>query len=352
MRKPRTGWSKKMTKQSSDYKPYAELGSRLRELRLLAGIPTQKLLLDQLSEKGIAYTEGFWSKVENGRRRPAREHLLQVLKLFREQGASLDIISVQDIFRLAGYASLDGRELSQLFQVHETDLWNESHQRGSLQPLPTPVFHYSFNTFVRKHWPKLSLLLWFLYLEILELWRNLGWRLYHSPDLNWWGLLFPIVATVMLYWQRRLLQDRLIQIASTVGLALLSGIMMVLTVHRVGIIIPVLSTLGGITIASLDVLREKAFLPNVQSEISLKVLVELSLGAIALLILVGVAMNLILFTAPPGAFGQMPYELRVFRGIEILLALLMILGLWILFWLIPLFDMVSVSPSVNSPSNS
>ncbi len=43
----------------------------------------------------------------------------------------------------------------------------------------------------------------------------------------------------------------------------------------------------------------------------------------------------------------MPYELRVFRGIEILLALIMILGMWILFWLLPLFDSIGSGTSIS-----
>ncbi len=293
--------------------------------------------MDTLATRGLVYTGSFWSKVENGRRRPTRDHLIQILEILREKGASLDIITAQEILREAGYASLDHDELVRVFR----------YKRVSTLPDTSTVTFFSPTESIEavtceKQEQKTDVLLlfvWLFYMEVLEIWRNLGWYFFDSVDFNWHGFGIPVIGIALLFVLFYFIRHTIFRAVVTIFVAFVVGIVMVSVIHRPGIIIPTLSTLGAMAVAASMLFAD--FIAHASDKN--KGFIEVLLWGISILILLGITMNVILFMAPADAFGQMPYEMRVFRGIEILLAIVMILGILALFWFSPLLR-ISNSP--------
>lgn len=309
---------------------------------MAAGIGSQRELLDLLSEIGVVYTESFWSKVENGQRRPSREHLVEILRCLKEQGAPLDAVRAQEVIRDAGYASLDDKEMNYVLQEDKA-------RSDVLLGEPTVFFSVQQLAGSQDYLDYSILAAWVLYMEILELWRNIGWSIYHSPDLNWKGMFVPVLVAFLIFLVYRFSHNNFVRAVITAVFCTGTGIVMILTVHRPGIIIPVLSTLGGVVVAGLVFSHGPSYiLPSISTMESglikktsydhdvARTILIVSLWGVSLLIFSGIAMNVILFMAPPDAFDHMPHGLRVFRGVEILLAIVTVLGILGVYWFLPL----------------
>lgn len=316
---------------------------RLRQMRLKAGIKTQKELLDALSERGLVYEESFWSKVESGKRRPSREHLFLLLKFFQEQKVAFQLEDVQALLREAGYASLSKEEVDSLFGV----------EASLIAPLPSPSEIISGKgSLFGQAFDYTQVIIFGIYSLALESWRNFVWDLFGVPDSNWKGLIVPVIFCCAISLSFLFVKTSLWRAILVLCASILSGVMLILLFHQPGIITPVLNVLGGSVAATLVFSHGPAWiLPKIgiitrggerlvskshyEHDLA-KLILQVSVWMIGILAMIGIAMNVILFMSSPEAFSRMPHQLRVARGIEILLAIVMILvqlGIW---WFLPL----------------
>lgn len=102
-----------MTK--SRERPYAELGKRLKALRLRANIPTQRELADRLIDLKINYDYTYISHWESGRRCPSLEALVAIIQILVEAGSIQDLQTANELLRLADMRSLDENEVVRIF---------------------------------------------------------------------------------------------------------------------------------------------------------------------------------------------------------------------------------------------
>lgn len=99
-----------MSEHARGKRPHEAFGEQLRRLRLAAYIDSQVELLDAFAEEGLAYDAAFWSRVESGLRRPARDALVKILRFFHRKGVLETTREAQALMQLAGYANLDSQE--------------------------------------------------------------------------------------------------------------------------------------------------------------------------------------------------------------------------------------------------
>ncbi len=336
---------RKMTIKSRTETRYQSLGKHLRHIRLEAGIKTQRELLDNLAEQGIGcFDESFWSKVETGKRRPSRENLIALLKFFHEKNGCLTPEDAQIVLDEAGYKKLSEGELRFIFGTKSPSTTDTKPPKTAFGSALAPQnFEY------------IQVLFWGVYLFVLEFWRNLVWDFLNVADVNWKGLILPVLLCGLIFLSFGFIKPLFWRATFVLFMSILSGITLITLFHQPGIIAPVLNSLGGIVTAILIFSRGPSWiLPNIdlvnrkvinfknrdEHQMAISIM-QVSVLGISLVVLIGIAMNLILFMAPPEAFNSMPHHLRVARGIEILLAIIMILvqlGIW---WLLPLLRFLS-----------
>lgn len=352
-----------MSRHSDALSRYHSLGRRLRELRLKAGIYSQVELLDALAPHQVVYDASFWSRVESGQRRPSRDVLIKILKFFREKGVLVTVPDAQETMRMAGYASLDADEVREIFGDLEEA---QPFPLPAPSPDPTPYQTSSVEGLARKkgrrlHDPRFDyvvVLVLGLYMLVLETWRNAAWSVVLPEDVNWQGIYVPPLTCALLTLAFYVLRQPLWRASCTLVASLASGLVLSLVFHSPGTIVPVLNAMGGFSAALLILTQGPSFiLPSMgppwpftrreewqktEAEHDMaKSLLILVIWIIATIILIGIAMYIILFMSPPEAFGAMPHAVRVVRGIEILIALVMIITMTVLWGGIPLARFLS-----------
>ncbi len=96
-------------------RPYAALGKRLRTLRLLGGIATQRELIERLQEVGLHYDYTVVSHWETGRRCPSLKIMVAIIKVLVEAGSIHHVAEANELMRLADMRNLTEDEIAWAF---------------------------------------------------------------------------------------------------------------------------------------------------------------------------------------------------------------------------------------------
>ena len=366
---------------------WKRLGRRLRLLRRLTDL-TQIELTNRLSHYNLVIDPTLISKYERGERNPDRERLLILLRFFAIALVLESPQETNEILRLAGYNSLSPKEEIFLFEGRVTtpdlvastsidieDRDGFASSQGSAirtyrpprddrrHPIREPRFDY------------MIIAIWFIYLEVLEIWHNLSNQIVHIPDTNWRGVVVLIVGAVLLVivflLVRKPLGRALIICFSAIGISIL----LVTVFHTWGIIFPTFSTMGGILLGLLLFVQGPGyFWPQLgkpwpfqsrndkiltvrktpEEHENAKFALILTASGTIILIFVGIAMMVVLFMPPLGTHGEdqiiavppiisgqnQGYAARVIWAIKIILGFLMLFLIISRWWTLPLLKFV------------
>ena len=368
---------------------WKKLGRRLRLLRLSTDL-TQIELTNRLERHNLLIDHTLISKYERGERRPDRERLLILLRVFIESPQEAN-----EILRLAGYNSLLPEEEISLFegQVTTSDLGTATpgeietgddfaSSQGSETPSHHPPRDDQRRPIREPRFDYLIIAMWLIFLEILEIWHNISNEIVNINDVNWNGVIVPIVGAVLLVIVFLLVRKPLGRALIICFSAITISVLIVTVFHNWGIIFPTFSTLGGILLGLLLFVQGPGyFWPQLgkswpfhsltdkfltvrktpEEHENAKLALILTASGTIILILVGIAMMVVLFMPPlgthgedqlftvlPGISGQSQrYAARVVWAIKIILGFLMLFLIISRWWILPLLKFVFQVSTVN-----
>ena len=366
---------------------WKKLGRRLRLLRHLTSL-TQIELTNRLARHDLVIDHTLISKYERGERRPERGRLLILLRFFRMHLVLESPQEANEILRLAGYNSLSPEEEISLFEERVTtpDLGTSipteietgddfvPHQGYEIPSHPPP--RDDQRHLIREpRFDYLIIAMWLIFLEILEIWHNISNEIVNINDVNWNGVIVPIVGAVLLVIVFLLVRNPLGRALIICFSAIAISILLVTVFHNWGIIFPTFSTLGGILLGLLLFIQGPGyFWPQLgkpwpfhsltdkfltvhktpEEHENAKFALILTASGTIMLILVGIAMMVVLFmpplgthgedqlfAIPPGLSGQnQEYAARVVWAIKIILGFLMLFLIISRWWTLPLLKFV------------
>ena len=366
---------------------WKKLGRRLRLLRLSTDL-TQIELTNRLERHNLLIDHTLISKYERGERRPDRERLLILLRVFVIHLVLESPLEANEMLQLAEYNSLSPEEEIHLFEGRDTTSYLGNSTPTKIETGDDFISALR-SKILSRHPPRddqrypireprfdfMIIALWLIYLEVLEIWHNVSNEIVHIPDTNWNGVAVPIGGAVFLVIVFLIVRNPLGRALIICFSAIATSILLVTVFHTWGIIFPTFSTMGGILLGLLLFIQGPGyFWPQLgkpwpfhslsdkfltvrktpEEHENAKFALILTASGTIMLILVGIAMMVVLFmpplgthgedqlfAVPPGLSGQnQEYAARVVWAIKIILGFLMLFLIISRWWTLPLLKFV------------
>jgi len=300
-----------------------------------------------------------------------------------------------EILRLAGYNSLSSEEEISIFEERVTtpDLGTATADEievgddfvsplGSKIPSHQPPRDDRIQPIREPRFDFMIIAIWLIYLEVLDIWHNISNEIVNINDVNWNGVIVPIVGAVLLVIVFLLVRKPLGRALIICFSAITISVLIVTVFHNWGIIFPTFSTLGGILLGLLLFVQGPGyFWPQLgkswpfhsltdkfltvrktpEEHENAKLALILTASGTIILILVGIAMMVVLFMPPLGTHGEdqlfsvLPgisdqsqrYAARVVWAIKIIMGFLVLFLIISRWWILPLLKFVFQVRTVN-----
>ena len=366
---------------------WVKLGRRLRGLRRSIEL-TQIELANRLAGHNLLIDHTLISKYERGERRPDRERLLILLRVFGRHLVLESPREANEILWLAEYSSLSPEEEISLFEgrVTTSDLGTSipdemetgdavASPQGSEIPSHHPPRDDQRHPIREPRFDYLAIVLWLIYLEVLEIWHNLSHEIVHISDVNWNGIAVPFGGAILLVIVFLVVRKPLGRALIVCFSAITVSILLVTVFHSWGIILPTFSTMGGVLLGLLLFIQGPGYFwpqlgkpwpfhsltdkfltvhKTLEEHEDAKFALILTASGTIILIIVGIAMMVVLFMPPLGTHGEdqlfavppglsghnQEYAARVVWAIKIILGFLMLFLIISRWWTLPLLKFV------------